>query len=198
MTHLTRLLIWSGDPRPVVAETRAELLRQFPGVVDGVRRGLHAIAGDPFANDEWVHQLELMHLQTLQRLAGATALSAPDSLLAAQEHAHAHEHKQEPPHESPELPHPAWVERARSLRVGCWVEWHNGDSRRIRCKLAAVIRASSRYIFVNRSGIKVVEYSESDLAYALAENVIAPLDDSLIFDRALESVIGDLRFSRRR
>jgi hypothetical protein len=71
------------------------------------------------------------------------------------------------------------------------------ESIRGRCKLAAFIRATGKYIFVNRSGAKVAEYHREDLAEALQEGVITMLDDGLIFDRALESIIDNLRHNRK-
>lgn len=196
ISRLTGLLIWSVDPRPVVRTTRNDLLRRIPEIVDGVRRGLNAIAWDPFTIDEWVRELELLHVATLQQLksfAGPGQNAAPGVASAESDQAP----DQAPPADGQEMPHPAWLERARAMSVGSWVEWHSSDTRRIRCKLAAVIKASGRYIFVNRSGAKVMEYSEPDVARALADGVISPLDDTQIFDRALASVIDSLRHSRR-
>lgn len=89
-----------------------------------------------------------------------------------------------------------WMEKAAGLRVGCWVEMPR-DSGRLRCKLAAIIRATGKYIFVNRNGAKVAEYLQGELAQALSEGRVVMLDDGLIFDRALESIIDNLRHNRR-
>ncbi len=89
-----------------------------------------------------------------------------------------------------------WLARADALRVGCWLEL-NREGSQIRCKLAAFIRAVDKYIFVNRSGAKVAEYKRSELAQLMALGHIEILDDGLIFDRALESIIDNLRTSRR-
>jgi len=89
-----------------------------------------------------------------------------------------------------------WLALADSLRVGCWVEI-TLDGSKIRCKLAAFIKATGKYIFVNRSGAKVAEYYRQDLASAMAAGEIGMLDDGLIFDRALESIIDNLRSSRK-
>ena len=62
-----------------------------------------------------------------------------------------------------------------------------------RCKLAAIISFSGKYIFVNRSGVKVVEYSATSLAQQYEQGLVRLLDDNQLFDRALESVIGNLR-----
>jgi len=91
---------------------------------------------------------------------------------------------------------PEWLTKADQLTVGSWVEML-GQETRIRCKLAAVIRATGKYIFVNRSGAKVAEYYREDLAEALQDNVMTLLDDGLIFDRALESIIDNLRHNRK-
>lgn len=79
------------------------------------------------------------------------------------------------------------------LRVGCWVEICESDDRRYRAKLAAIIQTTGKYIFVNRMGVKVEEKTRMTLALALHRKEIALLDDSMLFDRALEAVIGNLR-----
>ncbi len=80
-----------------------------------------------------------------------------------------------------------------SLHTGSWVELTQDDQRKLRCKLAAIIKSTGRYIFVNRSGVKVLEKNRMALAVALKNNSITLLDNALLFDRALESVIGNLR-----
>ncbi|MBW0149481.1 DUF1631 domain-containing protein [Marinobacter arenosus] len=89
-----------------------------------------------------------------------------------------------------------WLDRADALRVGSWIEMSK-DGGKVRCKLAAFIKATGKYIFVNRSGAKVAEYHRQDLAAAMASGEIGMLDDGLIFDRALESIIDNLRSSRK-
>ncbi|WP_339806014.1 DUF1631 domain-containing protein [uncultured Marinobacter sp.] len=91
-----------------------------------------------------------------------------------------------------------WLERAAGMRVGCWVEMtRENDGGRLRCKLAAIIRATGKYIFVNRNGAKVAEYRIEELAETLASGKLTMLDDGLIFDRALESIIDNLRHNRK-
>ncbi|GGC79550.1 DUF1631 domain-containing protein [Marinobacter halophilus] len=89
-----------------------------------------------------------------------------------------------------------WLDRADHLRVGSWVELVR-DGVKVRCKLAAFIKATGKYIFVNRSGAKVAEYHRNDLATALQGGFMTLLDDGLIFDRALESIIDNLRHNRK-
>ncbi|ARN73021.1 DUF1631 domain-containing protein [Oceanicoccus sagamiensis] len=80
-----------------------------------------------------------------------------------------------------------------NMAMGNWVELHQDDNKKFRCRLAAIIRSTGKYIFVNRSGMKVAEYDRMSLAQAIKERKIGMLDEGLLFDRALESVIGNLR-----
>ena len=96
-----------------------------------------------------------------------------------------------------EVPVPQeWLKKAESLRVGSWIELTREETK-VRCKLAAFIKATGKYIFVNRSGAKVAEYLRQELAADMEAGKISMLDDGLIFDRALESIIDNLRSSRK-
>jgi hypothetical protein len=83
--------------------------------------------------------------------------------------------------------------RLKSLRVGNWVDLQQDDGKMLRCRLAAVINGIGRYIFVNRSGIKVAEFDRDELCVALAKQTVLIIDEDRLFDRALESVISNLR-----
>lgn len=85
-----------------------------------------------------------------------------------------------------------FVQQVDKLSTGCWFEFQN-EGRPERCKLAAVIKATGKYIFVNRSGVKVAEKTRMGLAVELRRGSVQILNDGLLFDRALESVIGNLR-----
>lgn len=80
-----------------------------------------------------------------------------------------------------------------SLRVGSWVEFQEDEEHKLRCKLAAMIKSTGKFIFVNRTGMKVLEKTRMGLAVEFRRGAIRLLDDALLFDRALESVIGNLR-----
>lgn len=80
-----------------------------------------------------------------------------------------------------------------NLRVGSWVEFQEDEDHKVRCKLAAIIKPTGKYIFVNRTGMKVLEKTRMGLAVEFRRGAIRLLDDALLFDRALESVIGNLR-----
>jgi hypothetical protein len=204
------------DPQPVEATTRSELLRAIPAIVDDFRIALQEISWDPFATDTAVRDLELAHVDVFQRLA--TAPSQPErdaepviaetvteelqaSVTESNEAETTPTVRSEPVDEVPaleetEVVSQQWLDQTDNLRVGAWIELTR-DGTKLRCKLAAFIRATGKYIFVNRSGAKVAEYRRQELAATMASGAISMLDDGLIFDRALESIIDNLRSSRK-
>lgn len=202
--RLTENLAWSVDPKPVTDDTRSELLKAIPGIVDGLRLALQEISWDPFATDSVIRDLELAHVDVFQRLV-TTPKTIPETTPEPSQKAEPDVEQLKAPASAPSgspepeisaaiLPH--WLEKADSLRVGSWIEMTR-DGGKLRCKLAAFIKATGKYIFVNRSGAKVAEYQREELAKALEQGEIGMLDDGLIFDRALESIIDNLRSSRK-
>jgi Protein of unknown function (DUF1631) len=83
-----------------------------------------------------------------------------------------------------------------NITQGTWFEMQGENGEKYRCRLAAIIRPAGKYIFVNRSGMKVAEESKETLALALQQKRLSILDDGMLFDRALEAVIGNLRDKR--
>ena len=104
--------------------------------------------------------------------------------------------------ESEKEPEPEWseddpfVRQVDNFTVGVWVEFLIEDEQSVRCKLAAKINAIDKYIFVNRQGVKVVEKTRLGLAQELKDETVKMISDGLLFSRALESVIGNLRDSQ--
>jgi len=76
---------------------------------------------------------------------------------------------------------------------GAWFQMEVSEGESIRCRLAAVIKPAGKYIFVNRSGMKVAEKHRLELAEMLQSNRLRVLDNSMLFDRALETVVSSLR-----
>jgi hypothetical protein len=76
---------------------------------------------------------------------------------------------------------------------GVWVEFTAGSGEKLRCKLSAIVQPGNRYIFVNRRGMKVRELTRMALAIEIENGTVTILEESQVFDRALEAVIGNLR-----
>lgn len=175
-------LAWSV--RPLAAADRQKLLRQVPGLLKSLRLAL-VWAGEPAAVlEQFFRDLETLHLGQLRGGAAAAAVPAVTSADAAV-----------PVAESPATPAPdraACLAQVERMGMGLWVEFSDGEERQ-RCKLAAVIRHTGRYIFVNRSGVKVAEKTREQLADDLAARRLRLIDETNLFDRALESVIAGQR-----
>ncbi|MCQ3831065.1 DUF1631 domain-containing protein [Microbulbifer elongatus] len=88
-----------------------------------------------------------------------------------------------------------WQQTFR-LAQGSWFELKRGEEEQFRCRLAAVIKDIDQFIFVNRNGAKVAEFTRAELAIALRKGELMSMDDGMLFERALQSVIGTVRQSR--
>lgn len=87
-----------------------------------------------------------------------------------------------------------FIKKADALAVGTWLSYE--DSRRgkiLRCKLSTKIEISDTFVFVNRFGFKVMEKSRKDFAYDLQQRRAIPLENNMLFDRAMENIVGNLR-----
>lgn len=91
---------------------------------------------------------------------------------------------------------PQHLALVNNITQGTWFEMQGEAGEKYRCRLAAIIRSVGKYIFVNRSGMKVAEESRESLAIAIQTKRLTILDDGMLFDRALEAVIGSLRDQR--
>ena len=91
---------------------------------------------------------------------------------------------------------PAMLSAVDKLSTGSWVQFKQSEATSFRCRLAAVLKPSGKYIFVNRAGKKVAEWTREQLAANVAKDIVMLLDDRQLFDRALESVISQLQHSR--
>ena len=90
-----------------------------------------------------------------------------------------------------------YLDQVAKLREGSWVEMKQTSGEILRCKLSTIIDPGGRYIFVNRRGMKVAEKSRRGLAVELKRKALAILEESEVFDRALQAVIGNLRQLQR-
>ncbi|MFJ2482122.1 DUF1631 domain-containing protein [Pseudomonas sp. NPDC087598] len=183
-------LIWSVQ-RHDDADAGLRLLALVPGLLKSLRDGLSSSAFDPFATSEFFSELEALHVRVMEpstEADGATPtpmieVSQQIVLQTAEEGAMA-------PRLSDDS---AGLQQVDQLRVGSWVAFQEDDENTLRCKLAAIIEATGKYVFVDRTGMKVRERSRIGLALEFQRGAARALDDTLLFDRALESVLGNLR-----
>ena len=190
-------LIWSVAPHDD-SQSRLRLLELVPGLLKSLREGLTSSAFDPFATSQFFSQLESLHVQAFQRETVGASLPDPANdpsmvqvveaiVLGGSEPSSLREADAEVAEGDPAL------EQVDALRPGIWVELEEEDDARLRCKLTAIIESTGKYVFVNRTGMKVLEKTRMGLALEFQQGRIRVLDDNLLFDRALDAVVGKLR-----
>lgn len=87
-----------------------------------------------------------------------------------------------------------FIRKAEQLPINTWVSYTTGDEgKSTRCKLSSTITASDSFVFVNRFGFKVLEKQRKEFAYDMQEGRATPLDGGQLFDRAMTSIITNLR-----
>ena len=79
-----------------------------------------------------------------------------------------------------------------SLGQGSSLLW-NKDGEKVRCRIAAYIKHTKKYILTDRTGAKLADFVESDMIQKLASGELETVDSEPMFERALESVIGGMR-----
>ncbi len=82
---------------------------------------------------------------------------------------------------------------AKSLKRGSWFDFTDDKQSAKRCRLVAVIEGVDVYIFVNRHGQKIMEKKLAELVEALRTGVLQLVDNSHLFDNALEKIIVGMR-----
>jgi hypothetical protein len=89
-------------------------------------------------------------------------------------------------------PDDEFLQRARDLALGTWVEFID-DGRRERAKLSWISPISSRLLFVNRRGLKICDKTVYAVAADLRRGACTVLADVPLFDRALGAIVERLR-----
>ena len=203
-------LIWSVEITPGGSE-RGQLLKVIPSLLQRLRVGFGSVSYSKVKMRTQLKELEVIHLRNLR----SSPEEPVDTPIAGDENAEASgqqagtaapgvdkiiespvivENAARPEKVSETLPEDdEHAKVAASISTGAWVEFKESDDKVTRAKLAAIIKATGKYIFVNRVGMKVAEKTLARLAIELRDGTMSVLDNALLFDRALENVIGHLR-----
>lgn len=217
-------LIWSVQPCSDKSD-RQKLIRLIPELLQRLRRGLDFISYNPFEVSELFAGLEEIHLARIRGAAipedtnskqPVEALEEPQLDKAQLDEPHLEEatlnetleQGTKPPEEEGrhdeskanvdcDIPDDDPDMRAVArFSQGAWFDLSMDCDEVIRCRLAAYIKPTGKYIFVNRSGSKVAEKTQQELARGLKENKLRAVDNAMLFDKALENVVSGLRKSQ--
>ena len=86
----------------------------------------------------------------------------------------------------------------KALSVDAWMKLPLMEGVLTPCRLVAVIPALDKYIFANRAGIKVAEYTGSQLSNMIVTENSEILDTGVEFANVLSSVVTGLREDRNK
>nr|WP_255612458.1 DUF1631 domain-containing protein [Alcanivorax sp. 1008] len=187
------VLIWSVLPKKDDA-ARAKLADLAPKLIVSLRKGLEAIGYDAREQRRMLDELVVLHGQLLQPV---TDVEPAREVVVLEPEPQVEPEQQAEQEEAEELPidHPT-LKMACTMKSGTWIDIGGGEGSK-RLRLAANVRHGSKLVFINARGIREAEYSGMALALAVEAGEIRVVDGSPLFDRALESVIGDLRRMRQ-
>jgi len=187
----------STKPARTLDERRA-LRQMLPGIERALRRGLANVAFQESDIDRLLAQLHTYYRHQLgeavpeaevQAVEESATLPIPESIqpIAESEAELARsEPEPEPVLDTPEM------QLVGELKPGTWLEFVTGPETIERAKLSWISPMSGRYLFVNRRGLKVADYSPHELAQALASGTARVLESTALFDRALDAIVGRL------
>ncbi|HEX4870598.1 MAG TPA: DUF1631 domain-containing protein [Moraxellaceae bacterium] len=201
-------VIWSVLPQPG-PEWLARLQSLAPKLHNSLHKGLAGVNYDSLERDTLLRDLEAVHAGLLRGQAAAVvavvdprvAQQAPvagqvsvEQIATAKNVAAVvlPEAEAAPAVEQPLPEDSEFVGMVNRLNVGSWIEFVDGDKVE-RHKLVARIRSVDKLIFANRRGLKVAEMAGMKLALDLSLGRARLVEEAQLIDRALESMIGNLR-----
>ncbi|HET6432130.1 DUF1631 domain-containing protein [Dyella sp.] len=185
-------------------EGRATLRQMLPGIERALRRGLANVAFQEDDVERLLTQLQAYYRQQLGEApaapADASPIQAPPAIPesvqsiveSVPEPAPAVELEAE---ESLAILPPEVREQMATvgaMKPGVWVEFCPAEGAVERAKLSWISPMSGRYLFVNRRGLKVGDYSPPELAASFADGTARLLASNAFFDRAMDAIVGRL------
>ncbi|MFC5740322.1 DUF1631 domain-containing protein [Dyella tabacisoli] len=180
-------------------EERRALRQMLPGIERALRRGLANVAFQENDIERLLAQLHTYYRHQLgeavseaevRAIEEAATLPIPENIQPVVDTA-PESVEPEPGTEDPLENSPA-LEQVRELKPGHWLEFSADNASVERAKLSWISPMSGRYLFVNRRGLKVADYSPYELAAALTDGTARILESTALFDRALDAIVGRL------
>jgi hypothetical protein len=191
-----------ASTRPATDPESRQVLRQMlPGIERALRQGLANVAFQEQDIERLLGQLHTYYRQQLGETLAATEtvvvdedaamLAIPDSIQPIIDHDdtsddNVDEETVEVPPDSPE-----W-HQVLALQPGTWLEFCLPDEAMTRAKLSWISPMSGRYLFVNRRGLKVADYSPQELTALITDGQARMLAANALFDRAMTAIVGKL------
>ncbi|MGN6521349.1 MAG: DUF1631 domain-containing protein [Dokdonella sp.] len=212
--------VWSAQPKTTESEvTRLRAL--LPQLEKALRHGLATVAYHDSDVKQLMGELSLFYkrlldgqkieTKTVKEVIAEQAVPAPNAGDAPEAQAAAAPPATQSPVEEivlgsaesidgsiePEAPESVeddeFVKTVRAIKVGTWIEFVDENDQRERAKLSWISPISSKYLFVNRRGLKVCDKTVFGLAAELRRGSAVVLEEVPLFDRALDAIVARLR-----
>ncbi|MDN5871571.1 MAG: DUF1631 domain-containing protein [Nitrococcus sp.] len=199
--ELMERLIWSVQPKSD-PEERQRMLTLMPALLQDLREGLNAVFCNPFEMTRFFNELEAEHIRCLAPPTAARSEDAAEreSEAGSAEPAPVSQRADEPSVAAETLPPTEEQHRLEEclqhltgVDLGTWFAFSTDAGRQLRAKLSARLNGGRRLIFVNRAGFKLADKKLEEMAEELSSGRAVILDHNMLFDKALEQVITNLR-----
>lgn len=202
--------VWSAQPKASDAD-RMRLKGILPALEKSLRHGLATVAYHENDVRQLMHELNAFYtnllngdspvaaeVATVEEAASpgfeivgtATATAAAIDSPVEEEIVLRAEVDAAPPDLGEEDEH---LRQVTAMKVGTWVEFTGADGGKERAKLSWISPISSKYLFVNRKGLKVADKTVQALAVEIRRGDAAILEEVPLFDRALDAIVERLK-----
>jgi len=204
-------LVWSVQPKRT-AEDRKHLVALLPSLLKRLTSGVQGQAWPPDARESFMSNLVEAHAAAVKptfahvesptaavaeaaKAQAEVAKAAGDERGAQQAEALAEAMspaEPAPPVEEPAILEDQYLEIARSLERGMWIEFEADDGHLAFAKLAWVSPLRGTYLFTNRQGQKALSMTAEELAERFRADRARPVEAEPLLDRALTNVMGQI------
>ena len=204
-------LVWSVQPKRT-AEDRKHLVALLPSLLKRLTAGVQGQSWPPEVRETFMSNLVEAHAAAVKptyahvesptaAVAEAAKAQAEVAKAAGDERAalaaEALAEAMGPAEPAPPLVEPTvledqYLEIARSLERGMWIEFEGDDGQLAFAKLAWISPLRGTYLFTNRQGQKALSMTAEELAERFRADRARPVEAEPLLDRALTTVVGQL------
>ena len=86
-----------------------------------------------------------------------------------------------------------FLEQAKSLEIGTWIEFSEPDGQSVNTRLSWKSNVTGKLVFVNREGAKVKNMTVNGLAIEMRSKRAKFVESSSVFDRAINTIITSIK-----
>ena len=207
-------LLWSISDE--AREQRARLLKLLPNLVGSLREGIEAVVMPEEKARAFLDRLAELHATIVNGQSAVAeqgeeaqpVVEAPEAVEEDREMTVATLHRllEEEALEDVDIEEitlggdepveqveDEYVEMARSLEVGQWVEFRDEEGETLRAKLTWISPVTGNYLFTNRQGLKAADKTLHGLAAEFRRGQARLIDEVPLFERAVSQLVEGLK-----